>query len=666
MIWSALQFMALLSISISSDALCAETHQGIEVKPFGLLNTDASLSIRYFLDENDRSSASSAPSFEHRSTWEQELFLVSRSYVYHPGFLNMEFGGGPLLVQQSFDSNFGSESADESLFNILARLNFLELKSYPFSLYYRRTHPSMTTSLSGRFLTRNNEYGFSGRKRFVDQAAGVTLELSHRDTEGSGFDTVVDEDEDRSIIGFSKSYRENDKISFEHNRYKRDSSSGSVGLPIQESMIEEDRSHIAAQNSFGSRKQFSLNQSIVRLEQDRQSTVSSHQEDLNYSAAGRWQNSEAVRSSFGYRFNESKRVGADTKSHNANAGLVHSVSDAFQYDILANHEDVRQTGFKSLRSGVRGGAIYSHSTDLGSFSLSGSLGQQRTDQESESDSIQVFDEPLTLIGTTSVELANEFVIASSVVVTNTAGTQVFVEDDDYRLIVIGSVTSIQRLIDGNIFDGQTVLVDYQYQTSGTAKFDTFDGNLGVSFSFPKYVSARLRYSLRDSTLISGELTTPLNDRELLEATLAADFPIGHRWQLGAEIRHLDQDEEIAPFVRDSISLRASTRIFGSMRMDFSASRIEVDQKESIEDVDQLNYRFGISGNAFARINLAYQFSFLEDTGGSLPREQLRHRFSLAGRYRQIRYVLQAVVSEDMLGDTERDYTRFSAIITRAF
>jgi hypothetical protein len=187
MIWSALQFMALLSISISSDALCAETHQGIEVKPFGLLNTDASLSIRYFLDENDRSSASSAPSFEHRSTWEQELFLVSRSYVYHPGFLNMEFGGGPLLVQQSFDSNFGSESADESLFNILARLNFLELKSYPFSLYYRRTHPSMTTSLSGRFLTRNNEYGFSGRKRFVDQAAGVTLELSHRDTEGSGY-----------------------------------------------------------------------------------------------------------------------------------------------------------------------------------------------------------------------------------------------------------------------------------------------------------------------------------------------------------------------------------------------------------------------------------------------------------------------------------------------
>ena len=666
MIWSALQFMALLSISISSDALCAETHQGIEVKPFGLLNTDADLSIRYFLDENDRSSASSTPSFEHRSTWEQELFLLSRSYVYHPGFLNMEFGGGPLLVQQSFDSNVGSESANESLFNILARLNFLELKSYPFSLYYRRTHPSMTTSLSGRFLTRNNEYGFSGRKRFVDQAASVTLELSHRDTEGSGFDTVVDEDEDRSIIGFSKSYRENDKISFEHNRYKRDSSSGSVGLPIQKSMIEEDRSHIATTNSFGSRKQFRLNQSIVRLEQDNQSTLSSHQEDFNYSAAARWQNSEAVRSTFGYRFNESKRVGADTKSHNANAGFVHSVSDAFQYDILANHEDVRQTGFKSLRSGVRGGAVYSHSTDLGSFALSGSLGQQRTDQESESDSIQVFDEPLTLIGTTSVELANEFVIASTVVVTNTAGTQVFVENADYRLIVIGSVTSIQRLIDGNIFDGQTVLVDYQYQTSGTAKFDTFDGNLGVSFSFPKYVSAQLRYGLRDSTLISGELTTPINDRELLEASLAADIPIGHRWQLGAEIRHLDQDEEIAPFVRDSISLRATTRIFGAMRVDFSASSIEVDQKESIEDVDQLNYRFAISGNAFGRMYLAYEFSFLEDTGGSLPREQLKHRFSLRGRYRQIRYGLQAVLSEDRLGGTERDYTRVSAIITRAF
>jgi hypothetical protein len=85
MIWSALQFTALLSILIHSDALYAETHQGIEVKPFGLLDTDADLSIRYFLDENDRSSASSTPSFEHRSTWEQELFLRLPSRVLEYG-----------------------------------------------------------------------------------------------------------------------------------------------------------------------------------------------------------------------------------------------------------------------------------------------------------------------------------------------------------------------------------------------------------------------------------------------------------------------------------------------------------------------------------------------------------------------------------------------------
>ena len=85
----------------------AESHNGIEVKPFGTLETDAEFSIRYLLDDRERFSESSLTSFEDRSTWEQELILSSENYVYHPGFLNMQFAGGPLLVQQRFDSTEG-------------------------------------------------------------------------------------------------------------------------------------------------------------------------------------------------------------------------------------------------------------------------------------------------------------------------------------------------------------------------------------------------------------------------------------------------------------------------------------------------------------------------------------------------------------------------------
>jgi len=647
-------------------ALFAASHLDAEVKPFGLLDTDASFTVRYLLDDNDRSSGSSEDTFEYRTTWDQELVLMSRSYVYHPGFLNMEIGGGPLLVQQQIDTHAGSQSTNETLLNVLARLNFLELKEYPFSLYFRRSHPSITTSLSGRFLTQNDEYGFNGRSSAFGNSTNLTLDLSHWNSNGSGFGTVVDENIDRGSFGWQTSYWGGDTISLDHTRFKQISTSGSTGLPIQESTINQETSSVIAKNTFGGREQYSLQQSFFRLMQDTESNTPSELDNLHYTATGRWQNTESVRSSLNYRFHETRRTGADAKSHDIKAGFFHSISDDVWYDLFADHETTEQVGFNRDRTGVSGLLNYSRATSFGSFGLTGSLRQERTDQESSADTVQVFDEPVTLNGTTPVDLANEFVVTSSVVVTNTAGTQFFIEDVDYRLIVVGSITSIQRLIDGNIFDGQTVLVDYEYQTTGTAKFDTFSAGLSTSIEFLRYFNAQIRYNVRDSTIISGQLTTPINDQELFELIVAADIPVGHSMMIGGEYRHTDQDEDISPFVRDSVSVNASTRINGSLRLYVLASLVQVDQKTSVEDIDQVNYRLGITGRAFSRFQLSYETAYLEDTGGSLPREQLQHRLSLEGGYRQVRFFLRALLSDDLQGTTERTFTQVTFTVTRNF
>ena len=101
-------------------------------------------------------------------------------------------------------------------------------------------------------------------------------------------------------------------------------------------------------------------------------------------------------------------------------------------------------------------------------------------------------------------------------------------------------------------------------------------------------------------------------------------------------------------------------------MYLSAGLVQVDQKEAIEDVDQVNFRFGITGRAFGRFQLRYETAYLEDTGGSLARELLQHRFNLQGRYRKVRFGLRVVVSEDTLGTTKRDYTQVTADVTRDF
>ena len=226
--------LSALAALIAAPAAAAPGND-YEVKPFGLISTDAQLSIRYLLDDNERGSVSSGETFETRTTWEEELFLTAKSYVYHPGFLNMEVGGGPLLVQQEFAANPGSARNNDTLVNFLGRLNFLELKNYPVSLYYRRSHPSVVTSLSGRFLTRNNEYGISGHYSGLESRANLKVAVGHWDSEGSGFGNVVDEDVDRAAINLATSYRDSDQLTVDYNQFTQTSLSGSTDLPIQES-----------------------------------------------------------------------------------------------------------------------------------------------------------------------------------------------------------------------------------------------------------------------------------------------------------------------------------------------------------------------------------------------------------------------------------------------
>jgi hypothetical protein len=271
-----------------------------------------------------------------------------------------------------------------------------------------------------------------------------------------------------------------------------------------------------------------------------------------------------------------------------------------------------------------------------------------------------------LVSTNPVALAQDFVVLESVVVKNESQTQVFVEGFDYRLIVVGSVTSVQRLVGSNIQDGERVLVDYEYQTSGTAEFDTLTTNVNLSASFLSYFSAGADFQLRDTKLRSGELTTLTNDLEGVRLTFAADFPIGDRWQFGLSASHWDKDEEISPSVSNTLTIQALAYLGRATRLRLSGTRLTVDQEQSVEDIDQVQYRVGLSSRLWSRLLLSYDVTYLEDDGGSLPRQQTQHRLDIQWNYRAVRFFLRATRADERLGTTRRDYTRVTAEVARFF
>ena len=662
---SRVPLMALLtSVAIFPAILFAAPMNGVEVKPFGLLDVDAYFSAKYLFSDLESGSSSSSLSSARQSTWEEEISLAAMGYVYHPGFLTVNFGGGPLFIQRDTSDESLLAKKNETLVNFFAGLEFLKLKPYPFSTYFRRSHPALSSSLSTRFVTEKDEYGLEGLV-VPGGPFRVSYKLSHSENEGSDFGTVVDEIIDLGEISLKTIYRGNDHIDIFYDQSTRDSASGSAGLPIRRSKVRRSNTRIFARNTFGEDRPFYLNQNIQRLVHDSGEAGDSEVETRSYTASGRVALTESVQTAMSVSASDTLRVGADANVRSAQASVNHSLSERVSYGISLRREGIRQTSFDRDMSSIDGNFSYSQPTDFGSISFGANLRKDRTDQTSGADTVLVFDEPVTLAGTIAVDLRNEFVVSSSVVVSNTGGTQIFIDGIDYRLVIIGSITSVQRLITGNIFDGQVVLVDYEFETSGTAEFETTSAGVSVSANFLRHFVARARYNTSDLTVISGELTTPKNDRDYIELGLDADTQVG-RWTVGGGITFSELDEEISPSTRESISINASTRIVGSVRLNVSAGLSQLDLENSPEDSDRTDIRIGLSGRAWRGAQFRFDTVYSKDTGGSLLREDWAHVFNLQWRYRSVLFTVDARYADNTLGESLRRRKEIAATVRRKF
>jgi hypothetical protein len=623
--------------------------------------------IRYLLDDRERANLSSVSGFETQENLEAELFILTRSYLYHPDFLDIKLGGGPLLVSQDFNATLGDNNTNEALFNFVADLKFLDQKAYPIRTYYKQTHPSVSTSLSGRFLVKQNEYGLNAQLRESISPVQLTLDMFHIDTLGSGFGTTLDEDIDEWSFNAFKSYRKADRLSLSYRRNQRDSLSGSPGLPLQRSLITTRTTDLDARNVFGVDGQLELVQQINLVDQDTQLDTLTSLKDRRYFGNLYWSHTKNTRSFYGYQQQTTVRPGQSDVSHRAlKVGGTQQRGQNLILDVDATVTNDRDLAFDRQMSGIKANIVYKIPTSFGSISLGGGLGARRTDQVADRDRAQVFDEPAILTGTDLVNLGNDFVVSETVIVRNEPKTQDFVEGLDYRLVTVGSSTSIQRLVGGNIADGQTVLMEYSYLTGGTVEFDTLSQNFTADVRFLDYFTVYTRLSNRNNNVIAGAPVIPLNDIRSLQLGATIDYPVGDRWTVGGEYYRTDQNEEISSYVRNSYDAYVETILPWASSARLLLHKETIDNERSIEDVDLVQYRLSLRSRPIRGIMLSWDSDYLEDVGGSLFRERLSHSLGVQWVYRQMRIIFRGEQSSETLGTTVRDNLRVTAQIQRAF
>ncbi len=163
---------------------------------------------------------------------------------------------------------------------------------------------------------------------------------------------------------------------------------------------------------------------------------------------------------------------------------------------------------------------------------------QETDRISKLSTIDIFDESKAVPLTGAVILDQRFIIASTIIVTDSNGVVVYNENTDYTTIQLsGDLTQLQTIPGGRINSGDTILVSYQAQQLPSQEFSTTFTNYHFSIDYD-WIRLSHSDSQSDDKLISGASESFLQNTRNTFTDLEFRFkPLGIDTVLGAERRY---------------------------------------------------------------------------------------------------------------------------------
>jgi hypothetical protein len=658
-----------LHVLLVSVALSSAPMEGLsqEIRPFRLTDWGGEVFARYSFDETEnKNTQDGGKTRETRPRWEEGFFLSTESYIYHPDFLNMTIGGGLTWVQSDLESNAGDNSSNDLLFNFIGRWRFIERKPYPVSVFFERLHPSVSLGLADSLTLEQTNYGGSFALREEISPVAINVDASRRHVEGDGLDVQVDDTTDQAVIRAFRSFGADSFGRLTYVRTEQESRSGSSNLPIQKSTTDTDALGWDSRLVLGRRRQFRFtnNFDLSRIDNSQSPTRRDGRALLDL----RWQHSPALDSFYTYNLAATDRRNADSSNQTGVVGVNFRPHERVSGTLSMRGEDTDTDSFDEQSYGASTSINYNQPLPFGRLEASYLGSYDRNDRKSSSDTQDVIDEPHILAGTVREPLRNELVIQSTVVVTNADKTQTFEEGNDYRLIQDGATTLIQRLVGGNILDGQRVLVSYSYRTGGTFKFSSTVQAIQGNLTLLRYYNLFALYRYFDQSVRSGQPTTPLNSGFRTEVGVGADVPFITDWRIGGEARYEHLDDDFSPFDRQSYRgfLELPVALITAGRLNLGVWRELVDNKKSPEDVDLYRYSALFRARPWRRMTLTAEASHQKDTGGTL--ETSRDYASLGARWRmrELSFTLEARAQRDKQGDNRRDTSYVRALLKREF
>jgi hypothetical protein len=641
---------------------------GAELDFFRMTRLGGSLELGYSVEDLEVTRVDGVDTHQRRPVSEQKLEIDSQSYVYHPNLLEMILGVGVEYKTEDIETNSGSNKNKQTLYSFNGEFDILKEKPYPVRLYYNQYNPTSSVGLADRVTHENKDYGMLLSLKDPLVSFPVFFRASHSESKGEGGGTTIDSEYDYQDLRILSSGFKNISahITLDHSRKR--SGSGSINLPMQSTVNEKYGINFGSTISFGENKRHTLfNKISYDIDEFKGLTRT---EDARFYASLNMEHKDSLKSRYRYNIEKTKNDDLETESKNENItiGLLSDISEnlSFTGDLEATDEETQ--GFNKNTIGVRSFFRYkSELSELLSINSSYLYKYKLSEQVSDVNQLAVTGEMHLLDNLHSIVLNNVFVAPGSVVVSNRDRTQTYIEGLDYLLTVVGAETRLERLLSGNISDGETVLVDYSYETGGTFTYGLTNQALTAGFTLYKNYRFSVGYSKQEESLEEGLPIRPLYTTETAYASTDARHrltrTIGLSWRLAVE----RERGELRPFIRKEADINLSTALpilngFANLH-----SRYEnVDNELSDEDVNLTLHGVSLFVRTGFRSRASLKYSVEKDTGGTIPRKVKRAEVDYMWRWRLLSFRLKGEYDLEEQGGASRQDSSVYLTLIRDF
>lgn len=631
-----------------------------EVAPIRLTGVEGFVGFEFREDEQSQGKTGEAKSFENRRAFREELFVLTHSYVYHPNFLKMDLGGGPLFVQDRLNTSSGSNADDNTLWNLIAQLHFLEEKPTPLNLYYLRDHPTVSLSLLDTFEQQHTKYGFNFQVRQPLSPVNFSVEGSRNESRGNGFNLIVDDVVDQGVIRANLPLGRAGYIQLAHNATQSVSQTHYVSQPEQTSKIRVGNTTLDSRLFFGAKREIQLTNFLTYTER----SESRELQELRYTPNLRWQHSEDLRSFYALNYLNSEQQDVKTDNLGMSAGFTRNWGENFSLTSELQGSDNQTTGLELRTYGGRALIDYRKPLSFGQLGLAAGLTYDNIDRVAAAASVPVRDLRYTLVGTIPQMLLHDNIILPTINMFEVSPAGTIIRTLDTRIgttCVIGDEILITPVdvrtqithCAGNAGQLLDVRVDYDYDPGGSVGFTNFQQSYQASLDLFRYYTVYVRYQNNDVDIYSGAPTLPLEENQIISTGAKMDYPWTDTLSMGLDAKYRQQNGSVTSYVHDSYDAYVQFDLFtSSIRL--AEKRSRTDYANTSEDVDLTRHSVQIRYRPFYRLNMVAEASDEKDVGSSNPRRSRIYSFNAEWRIRKLILNGEGRLVDETQTSTERD------------